>query len=107
MADQNKKQFRNLCQHKTMFEKCLEEAQSNDVSDTTEIYELIEDTCEHALNYLDVSFKKIEDTCGMESLQMLQNRYVEKKPRDEIAKKNSITVRYLTKKITACIKAIS
>lgn len=107
MADQNKKQFRNLCQHKTMFEKCLEEAQSNDVSDTTEIYELIEDTCEHALNYLDDSFKKIEDTCGMESLQMLQNRYVEKKPRDEIAKKNSITVRYLTKKITACIKAIS
>lgn len=107
MADQNKKKFRNLCQHKTMFEKCLEEAQSNDVSDTTEIYELIEDTCESTLNYLDDSFKIIEDTCGLESLQMLQERYVDKKSRDEIAKKNSITIRYLTKKITACIKAIS
>lgn len=107
MLDQNKKQFRNLCQHKTMFEKCLEEAQSNDDSDTTEIYELIEDTCEHALNYLDDSFKKIEDTCGMESLQMLQDRYVEKNSNDEVAKKYSFTIRQLTNKITACIKAIS
>ena len=94
--------FKELLGGKKYFELCLKEAKEK--RETNEkVYFLIEITCEEALHYIDDSMKMIEAAHGSETVEIIDELYVQKMPLTEVAEKHSYTRNGIQKRVARAL----